>query len=655
MGASQQPTSEETPATSDIWAFFLPPLALRLARVLPLTECLSGGHMFRSGDRRLPILLLAGLCVGGCTSPAEHARPGEAISTPGIARDAGGGDSRQLGPGGGGGAGGGDSIGGRGDQGGGLGDQGGLVPDGEAAVSEPAAFIEAHTAMLREVGQRCGAGSQQLVSSLVRQKVVANEIAAGRLELNPDAVPACLAALRAADCEEIVSSAGGNANTVVLSDLDAIGACALVFVGRVPVGGACSPGASKVFAQECAQGYCHAEQTCPGRCLAYRKLGESCDANMGRCESGLFCRGSCQLKAQRGQVCQAEAQCADGLTCVESVCDQPQGLGGSCRNDNNCIDGLICVDQTCREPLPVDARCFGSHQCASGLCIQLRCMATELPVGAACSASVSCKSGYCREQACVPTAGLGEACQVGQAPWCRAPAGSALFCRNGTCAAPAAVGESCEEDYHCANGRLCLDARCVEHAPIGGRCRRRTDCGDGADCVAEQGQEDRFVCRPLLDLGAACSYAWGCASGICRNEICAAPAAIGEPCPEDVKNSCVPEAYCEHTPSRTCRLRFAAGRECNPNADQCAQDLYCDRQDEVCRRRPGLGQACDYYPTGDECETGSYCDRESDTCVAPLPLGAPCAGGDRCAEGRCYGFSVDPKRCTPSGTFASTC
>jgi hypothetical protein len=145
----------------------------------------------------------------------------------------------------------------------------------------------------------------------------------------------------------------------------------------------------------------------------------------------------------------------------------------------------------------------------------------------------------------------------------------------------------------------------------------------------------------------------------CRDDVCAAPLAVGSPCIQG--DECVGEfreciaGFCSDPklPGSAC----TQGEECVLLAPclngQCTRVGFPDCGDVD--TSPGqIGEACNGSGTG--CVTGAWCDRWTDPpiCVAVTPIGRPCTDGDECGQ-QAYCAGVPPGVCTAYAGVGQSC
>ncbi len=212
--------------------------------------------------------------------------------------------------------------------------------------------------------------------------------------------------------------------------------CERVFVGTVSPGGQC------VVDLECLRGWCDTEAACPGRCVAYRRAGESCTGSTELCEPNTYCddTGRCAEPQYvgEGQTCGYDiGWCSYGLGCGEAgTCVRLPPLtseGQACGDATGfCNPGLACHEGTCRRPPAT---------------VGAACHAETLPC--AFARNLICDPSTAR---CVAIPGAGEPCVMGFV------CGGGTFCGDDrTCRARLADGAPCTGDDQCSS-RNCTDA-----------------------------------------------------------------------------------------------------------------------------------------------------------------------------------------------------
>lgn len=351
-------------------------------------------------------------------------------------------------------------------------------------------------------------------------------IEAGRLAYDPIRAEAC-AAKSVGDCNTISAFAFPDGT----SWTSTAAACQGVVTPQVPLGGACHANSTR-YSSECKGGFCGGS-TCPGTCVAYAKLHESCDQTTLCDPSVHVCSlGKCEVYPKLGEACTADSLCDLGLLCAldakpTPVCAERRGLGQACQWPSQCADEwTTCSQNKCVEVSVPDASCANSGSCPSdSYCDGATCKPRR-PVNSDCSDDSA---------ACV------------QGSYCNSASKCTLYGRDGE-ACPCADGYWCDEANKCRpKGKLNADCSQSSTSTLSARC------------------EEGLVCRPtMLAQGAASKF-------VCS----AAGAGQGEPC--SATFNCKAPFVCEPTSSR-CQPPAGKGQACNPGfpLDSCEAGLFCE-------------------------------------------------------------------------------
>jgi hypothetical protein len=268
-------------------------------------------------------------------------------------------------------------------------------------------------------------------------------IDAGTIHYDPTLAPACLDALRARTCAQLLDRDSPE--------------CLAALDGTVALGGACD------LNEECrGQARCESSTgTCPGQCAPLLVSGQTC-AQDSDCQSGLQCfteTKACVAPAASGEPCEYGAPpCGPGLFCAG-------------KNDTNRTSG------TCKSPTQVfgaalNAACDPS---VGQLCqVGLSCVADSYTTavvwkclqGGTYAAGAACKLGY--PDACTD----GSYCLTGT---------SGIAMLSGTCTTLPSDGAACST----ASGKQCQPSA----ACVGGTCHNLAangvSCTGDAMCYAE--------------------------------------------------------------------------------------------------------------------------------------------------------------------------
>lgn len=212
---------------------------------------------------------------------------------------------------------------------------------------------------------------------------------AGMLELSASGIAQCASHLESVACEK------------QLQDLD--GGCAQMWVGKVAVGGDCSPGIGSFV--------CGEESTCVlgldfcGACEAAVGPGEVCGTNIARCDDGLSCVDNiCVTRAGVGEFCSDAIPCRVGTGCVDGKCQgfTVVGLGDTCNASERCPYNSVCSGGVCVSSKAPGDSCAPQESCRSGYCDGV-CKPLKAE-GQTCTGGAQCISGIC-DQVCAPLVG----------------------------------------------------------------------------------------------------------------------------------------------------------------------------------------------------------------------------------------------------------
>lgn len=294
--------------------------------------------------------------------------------------------------------------------------------------------------------------------------------------------------------------------------------CAEAFIGAVEGDQSC------IHDAQCKAGFCDksgSKQGCPGKCRAWKAIGEVCGVG-ARCGSGGWCRvGKC-VPAPGGGGMTGDAcgmwPCAKGHFCTGSgeepgKCLLFPTLGDECQEKVGCAAGLRCDAGKCVNGLAKDAPCSTNgtleghiETCGAGLiCTPTladynrgewtkgKCMPSQGAKDQWCDGVFQCGRVdlFCKDDKdggyCATLPGPGEACaSAANKPECR----PGLICPGGQgCKAPSALGQKCDINQNfCASPLICNLGKCVKFPKIGQACLKDPKiqpCGEGATCVGK--------------------------------------------------------------------------------------------------------------------------------------------------------------------------
>jgi hypothetical protein len=237
----------------------------------------------------------------------------------------------------------------------------------------------------------CGGKPQQ---ALLEECVTAlsRSLAVRALELDPNAVSACVA-----DMRETLTGC----DCVTPGQPLTPEACQNLFRGRLAIGAACRS------SLECA-GALHCEGSTPthaGRCAAPAPIGAGCGTHIDALASyvlvrGLerthpFCSDFCSLTSHKcepipseGSPCAASVNCGPEQGCVQGACTSRRGSGADapCAGAS-CAPGLRCLEGRCRPFARAGEQCATDFECAHGGCVAN--LSGDKVCGAKCSLSLA--------------------------------------------------------------------------------------------------------------------------------------------------------------------------------------------------------------------------------------------------------------------------
>lgn len=281
-----------------------------------------------------------------------------------------------------------------------------------------------------------------------------------------------------------------------------------------------------------------------------------------------------------GTPCFGDGECPDDQFCALS------GVSGictpGCREDaSNCDPGQVCDPATriCATP-----PCDGDASCPTG---QYCDMATNACTEGCRVEGTDCPTVDGRERACDPAT---HTC-IDLSACCAAAGGCELV-----------AGAA-----DCAGGQVLEGATSCEPDPCG------TPCPNGdADCGAEQFCNDDGRCQDgcRLEVGSCPEQSCDPNTNTCIDQACA----TDEDCPNRFQfcddgaclDGCRENADCNQANSETC-VDGACVPRCDPMANGCGANRYCDAELLICRDECG---------DHDDCEAGEACNFETNQCEA---------------------------------------
>lgn len=276
------------------------------------------------------------------------------------------------------------------------------------------------------------------------------EVDAGKVIYHADKAQACLDAVAARSCDQLLQR-----------DMPA---CDATVEGTVDTGGACT-----IDADCKGQAYCKSGATCPGKCAPLESAGGDCQSDE-QCQDGLACDTTtkkCVKPAAKGQACKGgtEPDCAPPLICLGN--NDSKGQTGVCMDWHNVLvskAGQSCDPlnfKWCENAVPCVVQSVGTGGTLVASCGQ------KVAAGAACKASVpdQCPTGqYCKLGAqsisgtCTPLPTSGQPCAGSSTDQCAAY----LRCdpATTTCKPLQRLGEACTGDMFCYSGH-CASGGCA--------------------------------------------------------------------------------------------------------------------------------------------------------------------------------------------------
>jgi hypothetical protein len=368
------------------------------------------------------------------------------------------------------------ASGGQGSSGAGQGQSSGATGGGAASVGPnapltdyPRLYAAATCALLQRCLSQVSGEVEACTDSFelaLREQVVPvldQAVKEGRVAYNPKGLPACLAALEKASCDEVRYAE-----------------CTGVFGGSKKAGESC------VLDLECAdQQQCAVSGMCPGSCAPAGKAGEAC-STYNRCAPGLTCQSDvCVATAKLGEPCGTKTPC-QGYGFCSGRDATAQGDTGTCvARSELATSGQ---DEPCEafdEPL-----CKPGFVCTTRLDGEVVVGSCQKPVasGAACTYSTPdpCPRGeYCgitsalgvkpATGACQPQPKVGEPCLFEGSRLATCETGSKCDVESKLCIATSHLDGPCTKDGDCYSD-TCVDGKCVP----------RVECEESERALAAQ-------------------------------------------------------------------------------------------------------------------------------------------------------------------------
>jgi len=267
-----------------------------------------------------------------------------------------------------------------------------------------------------------------------------------------------------------------------------------------------------------------------------------------------------------------------------------------------------------------------------------------------CQSDADCDDLYCdnRKGTCQPRRKLGESCAYVDPTFEHLDPSPPYFSR-GALAHPCESGLACD-----AQSRTCVAA-----CSAGTFCHDTSECALDLACHPAKGKLADYrlgLCGARLTLGAACSNADECKSGVCGAEgpgdetTCIAARPMGAPCASQGSDDTCASSYCD-ADLKCAPICDCEGDACPPGAHTCPSGFRCDFHEapfarlgeRLCVALSPLGNACVF---GSECASG-FCRTNQDdgtgACASKVARNKACESGltEECSAGQyCSGGYV---------------
>jgi hypothetical protein len=333
-----------------------------------------------------------------------------------------------------------------------AGSNGGADAGSDAGLPTITEFWQLETTALCEVLVNCGGGQGDVVycaqlpniegNGFNSSNIIDDEIDAGRVQYDPEYAAACLAAIGAEACSDLLNGSPWPAG------------CAGLFTGTVATGAPCAADV------ECLSGLC---------------VQGSADGGCGTCRApNPLCHDSWQCAT--GQVCEVETS-----HCVTEV--PPGAAGQPCGTNNACQAGSYCNGDVS----PATCAVRGSN---GGFC------PWGGPFGS-CQAGLACTPGPENDEyngICLPWATVGQTCVSGQCS-------GDLFCNlSGICEQPPSSGPCAEEGSGCAYPAAYCDTMeatptCLPVRQLGDECDPNSEECGSLQCQASTQDPSVGTCQ----------------------------------------------------------------------------------------------------------------------------------------------------------------
>lgn len=306
---------------------------------------------------------------------------------------------------------------------------------------------------------------------------------------------------KAEACISMVRTAGCN------TSFDSFPVCNEALVPKAQVGDSCNS------YQDCDRDttdgcFFIGSNTCPGKCLAPRQVGDDCTTYGPSCAYGTYCdyssTGKCVLGPAEGAAC-AAGYCGNGYYCSSNTCLRYGRAGASCPGGWECDNNFYCdttrAPQTC-QPYPEDPvrrnvgdSCVYPYACGPGLYCDASnlCQTQSTAAGQHCTNYAECKlPNLCLynqnlgDTFCIVPVQAGQPCVTGQGQCayglaCRSTSGIDAAGEIGTCVGLSRTGGDCGSigEYIGCLESWCDTSgtkKCMAYLPDGAACTSNEQC-----------------------------------------------------------------------------------------------------------------------------------------------------------------------------------
>jgi hypothetical protein len=394
-------------------------------------------------------------------------------------------------------------------------------------------------------------------------------------------------------------------------------------------------------------------------------------SNDAQCSSQGYCgpNGQCQVKKALGETCTADLECnagSDGQThcvdgvCCSSSCSEPcmacsastkqsganSGACGPAKVHSNPHDSCTAHDNS--QPCGNTGYCTAFGTCAleppTAGCGTMTCTESSVLNGLFCDGKGTCASVPSSQ-----TCGLYQCDKDHCTNPCKGDSdcleGFACQPSSGKCIPKASKGTLCDHSDDCASG-YCIDGFCCE-----------TKCYDECQTCGEPGSEGS--CKLRTGKIQSCGAEEEC-GGYCDGEhtTCQYPN-LGKTCGTQCSGSsfslqsCVVGGFCHSYGTQNCAPyqcseSFGCMTECNEDSN-CIYTHVCNTKTKQCEPKPvsvcsSLSELTTHRGsevTRVDCSP-YHCSYVTNSCEAVCINSSDCSGNNRCDQGQCVPWQLDP-------------